>query len=568
MISINGDLCMHKNKTILSIIIFYSVLILSFWITTPVGDDTMFHLLRIGELAKEMNRGLGFPIYIFRDVYYYYGYPIPIFYCCLFLYPFSLLVCLGLKVIVAYKLMVSSVLLASFFSSYYCLFKWNNNKQLALTGAFIYGIQPYFLIDLFVRAAIGEAMVFIFFPFVLLGFFLIVRSKGDIIAILYLAVGMAGIICSHVISTVLTVIVLTILFVIEVFKRHMSIKKIGTILLSVIICSCLSIGYVAPLLEQMLGASFRAEGAGHFINSSINIISMILPMHLSIALSSLMHTAIIPSQIGGAIIVMICFSIFTWLTGYHHRFTKMIKFLLCLYYLSTISLMTNIVWAPIGKVLGFMQFTWRIFIVISMIGTATIILSLKEVQEKEFNKKCVIIATVSAAYVLIVFFSYFGFRNYLHIDSNSDIVYTTETSDDLYLPKTLNQTLSESPREICISDETAIDYSYYVDTDNGSITLNIENNSSANDQWIEFPFLMYKGYCAINSTTNEKYNIRMSANGFVEVMIPRNVVGSVIVSYTGTFIQQISFYISILSMLILITFSIYKKMNKGRHFMS
>lgn len=565
---------MHKNKTILSIIFFYALLILIFWITTPVGDDTMFHLLRIGELAKELNRGLGFPIYIFRDVYYYYGYPIPIFYCCLFLYPFSLLVCLGLKVVAAYKLMVITILLSSFFSSYFCLLKWKQDKKFALVGAFIYGIQPYFLIDLFVRAAIGEAMVFIFIPFVLLGFFLIVRSKGSYLAIFYLAFGMTGIICSHVISSVLMIIVLAILFVIELFKKQISSKTIGSLLLSAIICLCISIGYIAPLLEQMLGTSFLAEGSGHFINSSINIISMVLPMHLSIVLSSLMHTSLTHSQIGGAVIVMICFSIYTWLAGYYQHFTKLIKLLLCLYYSLSILLVINIVWIPIGKIFGFMQFTWRIFIIISVIGATAIILSLKEISEKKFYKMCLQITMLSSIYVLVVFFSYFGFKNILNpiingdLDgSSSKIVYTTETSDDLYLPKALNQNLSEKPREIGISQEVSIDYDYFVNTTGGSVTLAIKDNSNSEDQWIEFPFLMYKGYSAINRTTNEEYAIRMSANGFVEVMIPRNETGEVCVSYTGTMIQQFSFYISIISLLILLTLFIYVKKNKVRQFM-
>lgn len=542
-----------------SIVAFYLSIIAIFCIINPIGDDMMFHLLRIGELGNELRRGSAFPVYMYRDVYSYFGYPLPIFYCSFFLYPFAALVCMGASAIFAYKIMVIVIMLGVFFSAYFSLMRWRNNTEFAMAGAFVYGIQPYFLIDLFVRAAIGEAFAFIFIPIVLLGFWLAISGENNIEAVIGLALGMTGIVCSHVISTFLMIITLAVIFVIECIRRKVSIKVLFRLCMSALICLFLSLWYVAPLVEQMLTMTFRAEDTNNFAKGTVDFISLLIPMHMNLVVSSVFHIDLRPVQVGGAILVVIAFVIYAYLSGIWHKLPQKVKVLLVMCGVLTICLMIPVIWIPLGKVIGFIQFPWRIFIIISVIGTMSIVLTLDANRDNVFYKNVLTISMVSAVYVLITFFAYFMLRGVLYNvtggslgSADTRVVYTTETSDDLYLSSYVSDELFSENRSISLPENGTIDYGYVIDTDEGKVVLSISQNQSDSGQWVEFPFLMYKGYAARNVNDQTEYQVRMSQRGLVEVLIPAGTVGDVVVSYVGTVVQAVSFYVSVISIVALI----------------
>lgn len=547
----------RKNKLVTIGALFYMAIIVSYCTITPIGDDMMFHLMRIGELAKEFDRGMGFPVYMFRDVYSYYGYPIPIFYCSFFLYPFAVLVCLGLEALAAYKVMVIAILISAYFSAFFCLKRWRGDKPLAIAGAFVYGIQPYFLIDLFVRSAIGEALAFIFIPLVLLGFWLVISKGNDIEAITYLAVGMTGIICSHVITTVLMTIMLVAILVTECIKRKITLGIVLRLLVAAGLCLLLSLWFIAPLLEQILTMTFRAEAGNGFVNESVDLVSLILPMHLNIVLSSATHIYFRPVQVGGAVLLLIAFVIYLVSRGYLKLISQKAKFLIDLYFFLVICLMVPYIWTSLGNVLGFIQFPWRIYVICSVIGSMAIILALDSVRKREFYKGVLTICTISAVYVLITFFAYFMLRGMLYNvtvgrigTENVGVVYTTETSDDLYLSDRVSSDTFANDRIVSVQAGDKIASDYTIDTKSGVVSMTITDNNCDTMQWVEFPFLMYKGYIAYNEDDHSEYSVRMSDKGLVEVLIPEHAVGKIIVYYSGTGIQKTSFYISTCSIAI------------------
>lgn len=548
------------KKVILFFSVFYLGIIIAFWLATPVGDDMMFHLLRVGELGREMKRDNAIPVYMYRDVYYNYGYPIPIFYCSLFLYPFAFLVRLGMREILAYKIMITAVFIATFVVSYCCLLRWKRDNELAFAGAIVFGLQPYFLIDLFVRSAIGEAFVFVFIPIVLLGFLLVFYGVNNLEAILCLAVGMMGVICSHVISTFLVLSVLLCMFAFMCFKGQINGRVIFRILSAAFICLMLSLWYVAPLLEQLVTMEFRAEKVNDLASGTVGIVSLIIPMHMNLVLSSILHIDLQPSQIGGATFIMIAFVVYNAIIGKLRKLPSKVKCLMVLYCFGIAILMMPFVWNLLGGIIGFIQFPWRIYIIISVIGTSIMILSLDTVREQSYYRGIMSICAVSASFVLITIFMYFMLRGTLYTitggkigEPSSGIEYSKETSDDLYLSKKVTYNLSDRKRIVSIQDEGELECEYDIDSEKGQVELLISGNQNDSDIWVEFPFLMYKGYRASNESNMAVYEIRMSQNGLVEVKIPAKAVGRIVVSYYGTIVQRISFYISTISVLLLLT---------------
>ena len=171
-----------------------------------------------------------------------------------------------------------------------------------------------------------------------------------------------------------------------------------------------------------------------------------------------------------------------------------------------------------------------------------------------------VINVISAVYMLIFLFAYFTVRSVMpdmmEAHAGHDVRefrYSSETEDDLYLPDMMEaEVIREMPREVQ-SDSGDIAYTYEIDEDSGSVYSDIMYNSSDTDIVMTYPFIMYDGYGAVNTDTGVKYEVRQGDTGMVEVIIPPGTTGHIEVSYIGTAVQRLSFWISICSGLAFIT---------------
>ena len=528
-----------------------------------------FHILRIGELGREMARHSAFPIYIFRDVYSHYGYPIPIFYGCIFLYPAAFLHMIGLSALSAYKITVIFVLMFAFLSAYGCLKIYTQDYQLAFLGAFLYTISPFFLNELFVRASLGAALVYVFIPIVLLGYIQIVTDRKRLLGIFALGGGMAGVISSHVISTVLIVIALFIMFLTGLRHINNIWRAIKLIFLSVIVCLMLTAWYLLPMAEQFAVGTYKAPTANTLWITTENPISMLIPMHLFMVIKPLFHLSIPVSEIGGAVVPMIIITLYLVITGKIRDINRTERTLLILYYVLTICLFIPFIWNWLDRVLSFMQFSWRIFLIISVIGVIFLILMLRDDGNGYLTRIELVVSIFSAVYILIFFFGYFGIRTFVPglaervIGHNiPEYTYVSETTDNLYIPVEMDEkTLSDRPREV-YTDEVGqtVSYTYTVNEDAGSVIIDIESNAAESEVVFTCPFIMYKGYTARSAKNSiaddtDTYDVSGSADGFVNVTVPAGTTGRIEVAYTGTILQRISFVISVASLVLFVVFA-------------
>lgn len=179
------------------------------------GHDLRFHLMRIEGIAEELKRGQ-LPVRLSSLWMDGYGYPVSVYYGDLLLYIPALLRVAGVPITAAYKLYLFFVNAATTVLSYVCFQKIFNSQKIALLTTLVYATAGYRIVCLYVRAAVGEYSTMVFLPVVVLAVYRIYTAdekdwKNYRRHALTLALGMTGLIGTHILSTEMTVLVLFLL---------------------------------------------------------------------------------------------------------------------------------------------------------------------------------------------------------------------------------------------------------------------------------------------------------------------------------------------------------------------
>lgn len=166
------------------------------------GNDLYYQFNRILGIQEGLKSGQ-FPVKIHSTMLHGYGYGSSIFYPELFLYLPAFFGCMGVSLIGCYRIWIVLVNMATAFVSYRSFSGMTRSKGIGLMASLLYTLSIYRLIDLYTRAAVGEAMAMIFLPLVMWGMYELFLGKTGK---WYLAVlGFTGIMQSHVLSVELAV---------------------------------------------------------------------------------------------------------------------------------------------------------------------------------------------------------------------------------------------------------------------------------------------------------------------------------------------------------------------------
>ncbi len=222
------------------------------------GHDLAFHLYRLRGIAEGLLSGQ-FPVRIQPEWRNGYGYGVSLFYGEALLYIPAFLLILGYKFHGVYKFYIILLNFLTAGISYYCFRKIADDNRAALLGAFLYTLNPYRLIDIYVRAAVGEYTAIAFLPLVVLGIYLIKEKRGW----LYLALGLTGCIQSHMLTcemTALFFIVFAVLKIKWLFQKDV----IKNLLKAGMAALFWNLWFIIPLLDMMRG-NYNINGKAEFI---------------------------------------------------------------------------------------------------------------------------------------------------------------------------------------------------------------------------------------------------------------------------------------------------------------
>ena len=191
----NGD---RTTAVCITVLLFFSSMGIGM-----MGHDIVFHLQRIEDLACAIHAG-EIPTH-FNYTMALAGNGTSIIYPELFLYIPAVLRALGLPLNLVYKLFCVLINAATLLIAYYSMKRVTRSRYIALIFCALYSLCLYRLININLRAAIGEALGMIFVPLAIAGIYQIFYEKttGEK-KWLTLAIAMSCILQSHIITLFLT----------------------------------------------------------------------------------------------------------------------------------------------------------------------------------------------------------------------------------------------------------------------------------------------------------------------------------------------------------------------------
>lgn len=562
-----------KNKLLCSLILVFSLTVMCMLLMFNFkGHDYPYHIQRMASIADEIKtKGLGaFPIRVYSANEYGLGYGSPLFYGDIFLYPFAYLILLGLNAVYAYRIMTVILYVFCFFNTYFVVKQVSKNIQTALMAACLYTFSAYFAVDIFIRSAIGEAIAFAFFPLVAYGFYCtVINTDMPKKHRIFLAVGMAGIILSHLISTVVAAVFIAI-FLILYNKNWRNDKSILLNFFALsLLTAALSAFFIFPFLEQIITTKFYATGGKKWNSANCGMpwASWIAPhgfwkLHMD-KFPNLAKNAWYPGSYGFMIVTLFAIWIFNF---------KKLKHRVPIALLITGIAIVLIIMGKIiplkytHKLFDFMRLPWRTLLFCTAFMSIFGAYAVHKLNSKLINYILMI--------MLIIPFFIVSVSSYkiIKVEIPNMASKYTLTSDQIgtgyeYLPLKLTKTAERNFNKYLQSSEKRIipnkniPVTNYTNDGHGTITFSF-NGNKYNSAAFEAPLLYYKGYSAVDTGTGEKYKITESNRGFVNINVNNTKSGNIILQYTGTPVQHISDIISIVSMAALLIYVLKKSPNK------
>lgn len=532
------------------------------------GQDIEFHAERLAAIAAELMNGPG--VYrIYTTVCDGYGYASPMFYGDIFLYPAALLAAAGLPVGIAFRLFLASVMVCAYLSMYCCV-KALWGKDTAVLAAYLYAFSPILLADLFIRFAVGEALAFIFIPIALFGFYRIViepvHPKTDWI---FLALGMSGLIFSHIISTVLTVILLVLLCILNVKRIFKDKKSILRMVCAALLTVAITAYFTLPMLEQMATSKF------YVINrQTSNLAGNVAPLIGLIFGSEYMSVInVIVEKLTG-IADYFSFSWFPGAFGYILFFLLFVRWkkkellrdkkadsflLLGILYLiiSTVPFIQPL----LEPIVGFIKIPWRnltFYILFLSLCAALVLKKLKEHRQMKLYHAGVLIptfGTMVAFFGLVMITLHNGMFPFEQLS-------TTSIGLGEYLPSAVSSydySLERGETVVCSDPEVSFEFrrcSGYAE---------LSYSGAKGEVSFEVPVYMYLGYDVTDEAAGVSYEPVVSENGLVEFSVTDSAAGTVKIYYKGTLLQKISVWISLITVICLAALWVHRKLNGDKN---
>lgn len=552
---------LKKRRPAVPLILLTTLLFLGATVPTllrdlPMGHDVIYHCMRLLNIAEEMKLGNLFPsVYTFAlDGM---GYGAPLFYSDLFLYPFAALTALGLDIRWSFKLLQVSLLLMSLLSMYLCTNSIFKNRTQALMTAVFYSFSYYSLIDVYLRAAVGECFGFVFLPVVYLGYYDISHDRPQRWWILSL--GMTGILFSHTLSVLLAAALLVVLMLCDArfWFRHPN--RIRYLVYAAILCVGLSCCFWLPMLEQMSQLSFRLNldmgGVSRYRKSLYNPLRLLAPPELVCLLipSAYSQTPLLGSLFGDLAYLVALVAL--WRSKKYRTFGLLAAGVFFLWMSGNYS--PSLWFAPLLAVL---QFAWR-FLLPAMLPLSVFAgEGYGALRSKRWKRIMVGLVALSAASAIFFAFPaslYTNMERRAASEGKTPEEYTAEhlnfneISDGQYLPDDLAYVLDPAtitytqPTFEAKSSDEAVSFELSRDGQNHLVVRFSGNSSSAT---IDLPVILYIGYEAVTAD-GRHLTVTRGESGMARVALGDLESGEFTLRYAGTTLQRVSRIVSVLSVL-------------------
>ena len=434
------------------------------------------------------------------------------------------------------------------------------NKNFSLVGSIIYICSPYFLTNIYIRMALGEILAFTFLPILFLGIYNLFNGNGKKHTLI--TIGAVGILLSHIISALFAVILagLYVIFNINKLKNKQILKKLIINILFIILIGGF---FYFPLIEVKQSTNYEVfqdnavSTMEEFKEHTVSIPQLlfgIVKNDPNIKESKMALT------IGLLIFLLILITPFVY-NKIEKKYRKNYLLTLIIGILSVYAITPYFPYDLMPKEIAIIQFPWRLLLIatftLTIVDTVNLYKLLKNMDKTEtFFSILVILIYISPLIFLPSFFKeipdeiFLGIDGMLLFENHS----TTREAMQEYLPnkayKNIEYIQNRNQNAIIIKGNIELNEQI---KDGSHMTIEFKNKNE--EASIELPYIFYPFYeIKIN---DKKINYFESDKGFIQIDIPENTSGEILVKYSGTILSKVTWIISILSLIGFIIYNIY-----------
>lgn len=517
----------------------------------PKGHDLVFHLSRIESLAKGLQWG-GFLVRIYPDYFNGYGYANGMMYPDLFLYPASLLCLAGIRVTLAYKIMILVYTFLTAIFMYRTLIKITGHEWASRLGMLLYTVSLYRMVDVWTRAALGEIIAFMFIPFIILGIYYIFfddeRKWYD------LTIGFSGIFLSHLLSGLMWTVALAGICIFKSVKLIKNRSRLWSLVKATMMSLLLVSYYLFPMFEQLISQNFRVSNDANY---ELNWLFSIREVFFTYWISGNPDNWF-PGGVGISVIGLVLFGLLVKDKESIQR-QQTIAWTSLMISIVVLVMMCNFFpWHSVVKYavfLGRLQFPWRLLMIATAFLTLTFSLffSLARPYQKLFGIAIVIHSVMLGVNAECETLRYHTkileeplARTEIMHDSVTDRRYMVGNGE--YIPiETDVELMLERENQYTLNQ----DINYVTKQEGTTITIDFSGQIQSPLEF-EVPLLYYKGYGAklITDSGETSLQVMSGTNGAVRVILSEVVgEGKIVISYEGTTLQKITEVISFMSLI-------------------
>ncbi|MBO6147807.1 MAG: hypothetical protein J6O55_00525 [Lachnospiraceae bacterium] len=544
---------LHKYTALLMLsAVFISSLPL-FLTLIPEGIDMRFHLMRIQGVADAILEGQ-IPAVIFPNAMYGHGY-LGALYPETLLYPAAALRLCGIPMIAIWKIVAFCSNAATFAA---CLFAWKRilkDEGAAAVGAFLYTLSPLRIAELYYRGALGEILALIFLPFVLSGMYAILMGEEG--RWWELALGMTGILESHVLTAVFATGICLFLIIV-LFRNFLLKKRFLAFAKAVSLSLLLNLGFILPFFYYK-GQKLKFDEVIRTFSPagvSISIGNMLgsFPRQKSDPTAALDHADIRPGigYVGLlSLILAIAYIVFVRSDELLHRFASG---LLILTLLSVYVASDSFPWESLKKLeriyyqIRIIQHPWRFLMIAVLLLSLLAAFALRAEfglakRGKTISFVLIFLTLITVLPEIDLFISKENEDDALGLE---DVDYASTSNID-YAPYSMPMV-----REMKEDREPVASYGVEIENyakKGTSAEIEYSVKDSDGGKWIRFPLLYYRGYTAFDQN-GKRLNVNESEIGTVSVDIPEDSAGgSVRLHFAQPWFNYLSATVSIIAAL-------------------
>ncbi|MBR0467943.1 hypothetical protein IJJ53_03525 [Candidatus Saccharibacteria bacterium] len=441
----------------------------------------------------------------------------------------------GLDVFFAFKIFYFFVLFFAGIFMYELIRLITRHEKAALFSGLFYITFPYVLSDILIRSAMAESAIFVFMPVVLMGVYYLLHDDYKKFLLCFV-IGGVGMVHSHLVLTMFFTVVCVIGFLprIKVFLKK---RRILYFCIGCIVIMLLSLPFLLPMLQNKLNVDYRVFEPG-FMSSLKTVQEWRLSLDTLFSFDRPMKTVAGFMNIFGLCIIIYAIV--------RYRKIKTRDNVIFLWFAIVVSILcmlcttTLFSWSKLPSVFLMIQFPWRLCSFVAFSSAILLGFSLQYLDREVGESRDMLYILVGVACC----FSVFRINNLVHpaqdLDQGQLAYYPALDYLPTVTPSSLEYINTHTRMPIPNDGDVQISNVYSKTPDMSFDVVGVSNETK-----IVLPRLYYLGYIVearYKDGTVEKLSYSMSEDGFIELSL--NCDAYVLVSYSGTEVQKVSYMIA------------------------